>query len=123
MEFQLVFASACEHGRSTRLPNPNENLKMFYDPYTFLDALSQVFMVLKVLSNAFLCYLCPDTVLTLGNPGVLGLQFPEAFTTSCAGQGFLGVSVQQHLHYSRLGTTVLIYTFLFSALLNIAHAA
>ena len=42
----------------------------------------------------------------LGNPGVLGLQFPQVFTTSCAGQGFLGTVVQEHLGYPRLSQII-----------------
>ena len=37
-----------------------------------------------------LCSKCMiQQFLAFRNPGVLRLQFPEAFSTSCAGQGFL----------------------------------
>ena len=36
--------------------------------------------------------------LTLGHPVVLGLQFPEAFATSCADHlVFLGITVQEQM--------------------------
>ena len=42
--------------------------------------------------------MCPrSVVLNLGPPDVLELQLPEAFTTTSAGPGCLGVEVQEHL--------------------------
>ena len=37
-----------------------------------------------------------SVVPNLGSPDVPGLKLPEAFTTSCAGQEFVGVVVLEH---------------------------